>query len=206
MELMLFDRNIRHEFGAHLIGVDEAGRGPLAGPVVAAAVIFPPDIENLEEITDSKLLSPETRQRLEVIIKEKALAYATAVISNDEIDRINILQASLLAMQQAVEQIGVPAHYILVDGNRVPLWEHPSEALIKGDQQSMSIAAASILAKEARDRLMIEYDKLYPEYNFARHKGYATRGHIDAIAQYGLCKLHRRSFQARELLEKGIYE
>lgn len=206
MELMLYDRHKRDEFGAHLIGVDEAGRGPLAGPVVAAAVIFPPDIENLEEITDSKLLTAQTRQRLEIVIKEKALAYATAAISNDEIDRINILQASLLAMQRAVEQIRVPPHYILVDGNRLPMWEYRSEALIKGDQQSMSIAAASILAKEARDRLMIEYDTLYPEYSFASHKGYATRGHLDAIAQYGLCKLHRRSFQARELLEKGIYE
>ncbi|MBD3376085.1 ribonuclease HII [candidate division KSB1 bacterium] len=203
---MLYDRHKRDEFGAHLIGVDEAGRGPLAGPVVAAAVIFPPDIENLEEITDSKLLTAQTRQRLEIVIKEKALAYATAAISNDEIDRINILQASLLAMQRAVEQIRVPPHYILVDGNRLPIWEYRSEALIKGDQQSMSIAAASILAKEARDRLMIEYDTLYPEYSFASHKGYATRGHLDAIAQYGLCKLHRRSFQARELLEKGIYE
>jgi ribonuclease HII len=206
MELMLYDRHKRDKFGAHLIGVDEAGRGPLAGPVVAAAVIFPPDIENLEEITDSKLLTAQTRQRLEIVIKEKALAYATAAISNDEIDRINILQASLLAMQRAVEQIRVPPHYILVDGNRLPIWEYRSEALIKGDQQSMSIAAASILAKEARDRLMIEYDTLYPEYSFASHKGYATRGHLDAIAQYGLCKLHRRSFQARELLEKGIYE
>ncbi len=206
MQLMLFDRNIRHEFGAHLIGVDEAGRGPLAGPVVAAAVIFPPDIENLEEVTDSKLLTPQTRQRLEIMIKEKALAWSTAVISNEEIDRINILQASLLAMQQAVEQISLPPHYILVDGNRLPVWEHPSEALIKGDQQSLSVAAASILAKEARDRIMIEYDKLYPEYAFARHKGYATRGHLDAIAQNGLCKLHRRSFQARELMAKGIYE
>jgi ribonuclease HII len=206
MELMLFDQNKRHEFGSHLIGVDEAGRGPLAGPVVAAAVIFPPEIENLEEINDSKLLKRETRQRLEVMIKEKALAFATAVISNQEIDRINILQASLVAMQQAVQQITLPPHYILVDGNRLPVWNHPSKALIRGDQLSMSVAAASILAKETRDRIMIEYDKIYPEYDFASHKGYATRRHLDALAEYGLCELHRRSFHARELLDKGIYE
>lgn len=176
-----------------ICGVDEAGRGPLAGPVCAAAVILP---ENLiiEDLNDSKKLSEKRREELFPIILEKAICTSVAFASVEEIEELNILNATFLAMQRAVEGLKIPTDFALIDGNRTPKLNIPANAVVKGDAKSMSIAAASVLAKVSRDRLMLEYDKLYPEYNFAKHKGYATKQHYEAIANYGICNIHRKSF------------
>ena len=176
-------------------GVDEAGRGPLAGSVVAAAVILG-DRFPIPGLTDSKKLSASKRQTLELLIKQSALAWAVAEASIEEIDEINILQASLLAMSRAIRQLSpVPAR-ILVDGNRVPdLPGFVFQAIVKGDLTEPCISAASILAKEYRDRKMLELDRIYPQYQFARHKGYPTRLHRDLLKQYGVSPVHRRSFK-----------
>ena len=175
-------------------GVDEAGRGPLCGPVCAAAVILDPDTE-IEGVNDSKKLSEKKREALFEVIKEKAVAYCVAFASVEEIEEHNILQATFLAMNRAIEGLSKKADYALIDGNRVPKnITIPCETVIKGDAKSMSIAAASILAKVSRDRLLLEYDEKYPEYNFAKHKGYGTKEHIEAIKKYGPCEIHRASF------------
>lgn len=174
-------------------GVDEAGRGPLAGPVCAAAVILP---ENLiiEDLNDSKKLSEKRREELFPVILEKAICTSIAFASVEEIEQLNILNATFLAMQRAVEGLKIPADFALIDGNRTPKLNIPANAVVKGDGKSMSIAAASVLAKVSRDRLMLEYDKLYPQYNFAKHKGYGTKQHYEAIANCGICNIHRKSF------------
>ena len=175
-------------------GVDEAGRGPLMGPVCAAAVILPEDVV-LEGVNDSKKLSEKKREALFDVIKEKAIAYSVAFASVEEIEEVNILNATYLAMNRAIEGLKVPADYALIDGNRVPKdIKIECETVVKGDAKSLSIAAASILAKVSRVRLVLEYDKEYPEYKFADHKGYGTAAHIEAIKKYGPCKYHRPSF------------
>lgn len=175
-------------------GVDEAGRGPLAGPVCAAAVILPDNCE-IEGLNDSKKISEKKRESLFDIIKEKAVAYSIAYGSLEEIEEYNILEATYLAMNRAIEGLNAKADFALIDGNRVPKGiKIPCETVVKGDSKSCSIAAASILAKVTRDRLMLEYDKKYPQYLFGTHKGYGTKAHYEAIKQHGVCEIHRLSF------------
>ena len=174
-------------------GVDEAGRGPLCGPVCAAAVILPTDCE-IEGINDSKKLSEKKRDMLYDIIKEKALAYSVVMVDAKTIDEINILQATFKAMRAAVEGLSVKADIALIDGNQKPGLSIEERTLVKGDAKSISIAAASILSKVTRDRYCLEMDEKYPEYQFAKHKGYGTKLHYEMIAQYGICPEHRRSF------------
>ncbi|MBQ8741394.1 MAG: ribonuclease HII [Clostridia bacterium] len=175
-------------------GVDEAGRGPLAGPVCAAAVILPKDCE-IEGLNDSKKISEKKREMLFDIIKEKALAFSIAYGTLEEIEEYNILEATYIAMNRAIDGLEIAADFALIDGNRVPKGiKIPCETVVKGDSKSCSIAAASILAKVTRDRLMSEYDKKYPQYLFAQHKGYGTKAHYEAIKQHGVCEIHRLSF------------
>jgi ribonuclease HII len=174
-------------------GVDEAGRGPLAGPVVAAAVILDP-ARPIAGLRDSKLLSAAARERLAAEIRESALAWAVAEADVAEIDALNILQATLVAMRRAVERLGVAPAEALVDGNRCPLLACAARAIVKGDRDVAVISAASILAKTARDALLVELDAAYPAYGFAQHKGYGTPEHLAALARHGPCPAHRRSF------------
>lgn len=177
-----------------ICGVDEAGRGPLAGPVCAAAVILPAGAA-IEGLDDSKKLTEKKRERLYDIIKETAVAYSVAYGTLEEIETVNILEATYLAMNRAIEGLSVKPDFALIDGNRVPRGiKIPCETIVKGDSKSMSVAAASVLAKVTRDRLMLEYDKKYPEYNFKKHKGYGTKEHTELIKQYGPCEIHRLSF------------
>ncbi len=200
---MLEFENMYKEQGYKAVcGVDEAGRGPLAGPVYAAAVIFPEDLV-IDGINDSKKLSEKKREELFDVIKEKAIAYSIASATVEEIEKINILQASLLAMKRAVESLSVPADFVMVDGNKLPDLSVPCEAIVKGDARSQSIAAASILAKVSRDRVMKEYAKKYPLYGFEKHKGYASEVHRNAIMEYGPCEIHRMSFLKNVLAEKA---
>ncbi len=182
-------------------GVDEAGRGPLAGSVVAAAVILD-ERQPVDGLTDSKRLSPARRETLEHQIKRRARAWAVAESSHTEIDAINVLEASLLAMQRALIGLGVKPEQVLVDGNRLPRIDgFRMQAIVRGDLSEPCISAASILAKQHRDRLMLELDRLYPEYQFARHKGYPTELHRRLLREHGACPVHRRSFApVRELL------
>ena len=174
-------------------GIDEAGWGPLAGPVCDAAVILPLDC-HIDGLNDSKKLTEKKREALFPLIQEKALAWGIGWASAEEIDAINILQATFLAMKRAVEQLSVQPGWALVDGNRMPPLDIPGETVVKGDAQCASIAAASILAKVSRDRLLEEWDTLYPEYGFAKHKGYGTKAHYDAILRHGVLPIHRKSF------------
>lgn len=177
-----------------ICGVDEAGRGPLAGPVCAAAVILPAGAA-IEGLDDSKKLTEKKRERLYDIIKQTAVAYSVAYGTLEEIETVNILEATYLAMNRAIEGLTVKPDFALIDGNRVPRGiKIPCETIVKGDSKSMSVAAASVLAKVTRDRLMLEYDKKYPEYNFRKHKGYGTKEHTELIKQYGPCEIHRLSF------------
>ena len=174
-------------------GCDEAGRGPLCGPVVAAAVILPRDCE-IEGLNDSKKLTEKKREALFDIIKEKAVAYAIAEATPEEIDEINILNASMLAMRRAVEALPHPADFALIDGNCSRGFTIPTQTVVKGDARSASIAAASILAKVTRDRGCIELDREYPQYGIAKHKGYPTKDHMDAVREHGVAPIYRRSF------------
>lgn len=177
-----------------ICGVDEAGRGPLAGPVCAAAVILPAGAV-IEGLDDSKKLTEKKRERLYDIIKQTAVAYSVAYGTLEEIETVNILEATYLAMNRAIEGLNVKPDFALIDGNRVPRGiKIPCETIVKVDSKSMSVAAASVLAKVTRDRLMLEYDKKYPEYNFKKHKGYGTKEHTELIKQYGPCEIHRLSF------------
>ena len=176
-----------------ICGVDEAGRGPLCGPVVAAAVILPLG-EEIDGLNDSKKLSEKKREKLFDVITEKAIAYAIAEASPAEIDEINILNASMLAMRRAVEALSVKADFALIDGNCSRGFDIPTETVVKGDAKSASIAAASILAKVTRDRQCKELDKLYPQYNIAKHKGYPTKEHMDAVREHGPAPIYRMSF------------
>ena len=174
-------------------GCDEAGRGPLCGPVVAAAVILPRGAV-IDGLDDSKKLTEKKREKLFDVIKETALAYAIAEASPEEIDEINILNASMLAMKRAVDLLSVKADFALIDGNHSRGFDIPTEPIVKGDSKSYSIAAASILAKVTRDRGCAELDKQYPLYGIAKHKGYPTKEHMDAVRLYGPSPIHRRSF------------
>jgi ribonuclease HII len=182
-----------HE-GLHLIaGVDEAGRGPLAGDVVAAAVILPIDC-TIAGLTDSKKLSPKQREKLYPLIRQQAVAFAVARASVDEIDRLNILHASMLAMKRAVTALALSPEFVYVDGNRCPDWQFPSQAVVKGDSTIAAIAAASILAKVERDQEMRELDSRFPGYGLAQHKGYPTKAHLAALKRLGPSEIHRKSF------------
>lgn len=174
-------------------GIDEAGRGPLAGPVCAAAVILPEGCI-IDGVNDSKKLTEKKREQLFDVIKETALAYSIATADEKEIDEINILQATYLAMNRAFHGLSIKPDMALVDGNRDPNLGIPTRTIVKGDANSMSIAAASILAKVTRDRFMLEMDKKYPEYQFAKHKGYGTKLHYEMLDKYGASKIHRMSF------------
>ena len=175
-------------------GVDEAGRGPLAGPVCAAAVILKPDTV-IEGLNDSKKLTEKKREQLFDVIKEKAVAFSIAFGSVEEIEEYNILNATYIAMNRAINSLQVPCDFAIIDGNRIPTdISVDAMYLVKGDMKSMSVAAASVLAKVTRDRLMLEYDAKYPEYLFKQHKGYGTKAHYEAIAKNGICEIHRKSF------------
>lgn len=179
--------------GPGLAGVDEVGRGPLAGDVVAAAVILDP-ARPIPGLRDSKKLSPGRREELALLIMEQAQAWSVARASVAEIDELNILQASLLAMHRAVKALEPQPSYVLVDGNRLPRWDYPSEPVVKGDDRVPAIAAASILAKVQRDRELVELERQYPGYGFAAHKGYPTASHLEALRTLGVTPVHRRSF------------
>lgn len=174
-------------------GIDEAGRGPLAGPVVASVVIFKPNTK-IEGINDSKKLSEEKRKELFEIIKNEAIDYGIGIVNAKEIDELNILNATYEAMKKAVNQLEIKPDYLLMDACIVKDIEIDQKAIIKGDSKSISIAGASILAKVTRDNIMEEYDKKYPEYNFKKHKGYGTKEHYEAIETNGICEIHRKSF------------
>lgn len=188
-----FDLKYLKDDSELLAGVDEAGRGPLAGPVVAAAVVFPNDFY-IKEINDSKQLSAKKREELFPIITQNALSYSVCSVSHELIDQINILQASLLAMRKAVERLTVDVDIILVDGNKKFNYHKPIHTIIKGDSKSFSIAAASILAKVSRDRIMNNLAIHYPEYHWEKNKGYATKQHLKALEIYGESQLHRKTF------------
>lgn len=184
-----------------ICGIDEAGRGPLAGPVCAAAVILRPDTE-IEGLNDSKKLTEKKRELLFPIIKEKAAAYSIGFASEQEIDEINILNATFLAMKRAAEQLSVQPDLFLVDGNQKPrIGAVPEVTVVKGDAKSMSIAAASVLAKVSRDHYMLEMAEKYPQYDFEKHKGYGTKLHYEKIAEYGISPIHRRTFLKKILGE-----
>jgi ribonuclease HII len=186
-----------------MAGVDEAGRGPLAGPVVAGAVITRPG-DTIPGVRDSKLLTPRERERLFQIITSRALSWGVGIVGPREIEKYNILQATLRAMRAAVLSLDPPPDFLLIDGiNHIPL-NLPQRAIKRGDATCFSIAVASIIAKVTRDRLMMEYHRVYPLYNFARHKGYPTRAHREAIVKYGCCEIHRKTFRGvKEHLEAG---
>jgi len=179
--------------GFFIAGVDEAGRGPLAGPVFAAAVILNHE-KPIFGLDDSKKLTAKRREVLMPIIRESAIAWAVAEASVTEIDSLNILQATLLAMQRAIAKLSVIPHHVLIDGDQLPKLTLPQEAIIGGDQIIPAISAASILAKVCRDRVMLDWDKIYPQYGFALHKGYGTERHLAALQQYGATPIHRCSF------------
>jgi len=197
--MLLYERTLAEKGFAFICGVDEAGCGPLAGPVYAAAVILDP-AKPIAGLNDSKKLTEKKREALFPEIQEKALAWAIASASEQEIDEINILQARLLAMRRAVEQLQVKPDCAIVDGNRDPNLPAETLLLVKGDALSASVAAASILAKVARDRVMLELDARYPVYGFAKHKGYPTKDHMEAILEHGHCPAHRVTFL------KKVYE
>ena len=194
MEYSLFDEKVVNDL--IICGTDEAGRGPLAGPVVAAAVVLPKDFP-INLLNDSKKMKEKDRLEIEALIKEKAVAYSVAVIDHETIDKINILKASLLGMKNSYEAVSKMVHVdmLLCDGNKTPDVSCPVEAIIKGDAKIPEIMAASILAKNERDRIMDEYAKIYPGYGFEKHKGYPTKAHYDAIEKLGVTDIHRKTFR-----------
>lgn len=191
-EMKRYEKEYWKEYD-YICGIDEVGRGPLAGPVVAAAVIFPKDVDILY-LNDSKQLSEKKREELYLEIKEKAICYAVGMADVETIDAINILQADYVAMRQAISKLKVAPQILLNDAVTIPSINQPQVPIIKGDAKSISIAAASILAKVERDHLMCVYDEMYPEYGFARNKGYGSAEHIEAIKKYGPCEIHRKTF------------
>jgi ribonuclease HII len=188
IERALWMQNIEH-----IAGVDEAGRGPLAGPVVAAAVIFPKEFF-MDDVDDSKKLSAKKREELFIMISQQAISVGVGIIDHKVIDRINILQATHAAMRIALENLTIKPDHVLVDGNSFRHDTLRFQNIIGGDAKSFTIAAASIIAKVTRDRLMCELDACFPQYGFAQHKGYGTRQHVEAIQMYGICEIHRKSF------------
>ena len=195
----LYYENTAYENGYNLVcGVDEAGRGPLAGPVCAAAVVLPKGLI-LEGVNDSKKLTEKKRETLFDVITEQALDWSVAFATVEEIEEINILNAAMLAMKRAVEGLKNPVDFAIIDGNRKPPLEIDCEAVVKGDAKSMSVAAASILAKVSRDRILRQYAVDYPQYGFEKHKGYGTKVHVEALKKYGPCEVHRPSFLKKKL-------
>lgn len=192
-QMMIYEEECRKKGFRFIAGVDEAGRGPLAGPVYAAAVILPEDAR-IPGINDSKKLSEKKREALFDVITQTAIAYSVYSVDEKTIDEINILNATFQAMNGAVQNLSVRPDFVLIDGNRIQGMEIPHETIVKGDAKSMSIAAASILAKVSRDRYITEISEKYPEYGFAKHKGYGTKAHMEAILQYGPCPIHRKTF------------
>ena len=188
-----YELSLKEDGYIAVCGVDEAGRGPLAGPVVAAACILPIGCEIIG-LNDSKKLSEKKREQLFDEIKEKAIAYSIASASNEEIDKVNILNATMIAMARAIDGLPKKADFAIVDGNCVRNFPVPAMTIVKGDAKSPSIAAASILAKVTRDRYCLEMDEMYPEYNFKKHKGYPTKEHRELVEKYGPCPLHRKTF------------
>lgn len=198
MTLFEYDRNLGYN---RLCGIDEAGRGPLCGPVCAAAVILPPDAE-IDGLNDSKKLTEKKREALFDVICDTAVSYGIGFASVEEIETLNILQATFLAMCRAAEQLSVRPDMVLIDGDKVPPnMPFSARSLVKGDATSASIAAASVLAKVSRDRVLRKLDEQYPQYGFAKHKGYGTAAHFEALKQYGLSPVHRRSFLKKFLGE-----
>lgn len=200
IDWLKYENEARKKGYTAVCGVDEAGRGPLAGPVCAAAVILPEN-KIIEGVNDSKKLSEKKREALFDKIKEEALSYSIAFSTVEEIEEFNILNATMLAMKRAVDGLGIKADFAMIDGNKTPELNIPCEYIIKGDANSMSIAAASILAKVSRDRLCYEYAKEYPQYMFDKHKGYGTKLHIEMLKKYGPCPIHRASF-LKKILNK----
>lgn len=190
---LFFERQLIESGCKYICGADEVGRGPLAGPVVCAAVIMPLD-DVIEGVDDSKLLSEKKREQLSGLILKKAIAYNISLVQPQIIDEINILEATKLCMKNAVEGLEVTPDYVLTDGNMTLDISLPQRSIVKGDRLSYTIGAASIIAKVYRDALMVEYGRQYPEYAFARNKGYGTKAHIEGIKRAGLCPVHRRSF------------
>jgi ribonuclease HII len=194
-EKLSFERALEEKGYSFIAGVDEVGRGPLAGPVVCAAVIMPLDDDLIiEGIDDSKKLSEKKREQLALEIKNRALAYTIVEVDEGKIDEINILEATKLGMKRAVESLSLAPEMVLTDGNMTLDIAYPQHSIVKGDSLSYSIGAASIIAKVHRDHLMDEYAKTYPAYDFEKNKGYGTAAHINAIKEYGLCPIHRRTF------------
>jgi ribonuclease HII len=191
--ILRYERELWTAGIVRVAGIDEAGMSPLAGPVAAAAVVFAPGFR-LPGVDDSKKLDEKERDRLAPAIRENALAWAVAFVEADEIDRINIYWAGLLAMQRAIEALGIVPQHLLIDGRRLRDVTIAQQRIDKGDEKSLSIAAASILAKTARDKRMVEYDASYPAYGFARHKGYPVRAHVETLRTHGACPIHRQSF------------
>ena len=193
-QLLVMEKELHDEGFSFVAGIDEAGRGPLAGPVVAGAVIFL-DYDKIPKVFDSKQLTEKSREELfELLTNSPDVIYAFAEVDNDEIDRINILQATHLAMRTAVDKLQQQPDFVLIDGNPVKSMTYPNKSVVKGDAKCAAIAAASIIAKVHRDRLMCKYAELYPEYGFDVHKGYGTAAHIEAIKQYGATLIHRKTF------------
>lgn len=193
-DMLIYEQELNNNGYINVAGVDEAGRGPLCGPVVAAAVILPKNI-NIEGINDSKKLSEKKREKIyEEITKNKDIFYGIGISDVDVIEKVNILNATKLAMKDAINNLKLKPDYVIIDGNQNIDINIPSQTLVSGDSKSASIAAASIIAKVTRDRMMKKCDEKYPEYNFAKHKGYGTKAHIEAIQKYGLCEIHRPSF------------
>ena len=195
------EKRIEKEGYKLIAGVDEAGRGPLAGPVYAAAVILPQDIR-LDGINDSKKLSPKKREELFDEITEKAVCYSIFSVNEKKIDEINILNATHMAMNGAVNALSKKPDYVIIDGNSIKGMDIPHETIVKGDAKSISIASASILAKVARDRYITKMAEIYPEYGFGKHKGYGTKEHTDAILKYGVTPIHRKTFLKKLLEDK----
>lgn len=204
-DLWAFERAARAEGHQIVAGVDEAGRGPLAGPVVAAAVILPLSC-NTRGINDSKQLTEEEREHAFKRILKIAIAFGVGVVDEKQIDRINILRATHRAMRAAISGMEIRADLYLIDGLPITDFEYPHEAIVDGDCKSASIAAASIIAKVTRDRIMRKYDEIYPEYGFARHKGYTTEEHLEMLAVHGVCEIHRQSFEPVALEINPLWE
>jgi len=193
-DMLIYEQELGNLGYLHIAGVDEAGRGPLCGPVVATAVILPVNLY-IEGINDSKKLSEKKREKIyEELVSNKDVSFAVGLSDVDVIEKVNILNATKLAMIQAINNLDIKPDYVLIDGNQNIDIDIQSQTLVSGDSKSASIAAASIIAKVTRDRMMYEFDEKYPEYSFGKHKGYGTKVHIEAIKKYGLCSIHRPSF------------
>ncbi|HXY61477.1 MAG TPA: ribonuclease HII [Nitrospirota bacterium] len=202
---LLFERTAREAGYSRIAGIDEAGRGPLAGPVVAAAVVLPGGLL-ISGLTDSKQVTQKTRDRLFDIIREKAVCFGIGIADERLIDAVNILQATIIAMERALQQMSPSPDYLLIDALTLPRTSIPQNGIIKGDCRSHSIAAASILAKVTRDRLMFELHERYPQYNFKKHKGYGTREHIAMLQKHGPCEAHRKTFNPVAQMLKGTVQ